>query len=94
MVQEPGFLTLAAQEVRDALVEVGGGDGEPVVAVGFEEEVREDGDGGLALDDGLGGGELAQQLGAGDGDLEVAGGCCGGHFRHLGSSRHGWSPGG
>ena len=77
MVQAPGFLTLAAQLVRSALVEVGGGDGQLVVR-GFEEEVREDGDGRLALDDGLGRGQLAQQLGAGDGDLKVAGGGCGG----------------
>ena len=77
MVQAPGFLTLAAQEVRRdwsrsvaVMVSLS-------VARRFEEEVREDGDGGLALDDGLRGGELAEEFGAGDGDFEVSGGGCG-----------------
>ena len=83
MVQAPGFLTLAAQLVSQRLVEIGGGDGQLVVR-GLEEEVREDGDGGLALDDGLRGGQLAQQLGAGDGDLEVAGGAARGLLGDLG----------
>ena len=84
MVQAPGFLTLAAQLVRRRLVEVGGGDGERGRPAGFEEEVREDGDGRLALDDGLGGGELAEELGARDGDFEVAGGRLRWSFRALG----------
>ena len=82
MVQAPGFFTFAAQLVRS--------DWSRSVAVmvslpssvGLEEEVREDRDGRLALDDRLRGGQLAQKLGAGDGDLEVAGGCGGGG--HLG----------
>ena len=44
------------------LVEVSCSDGDGV-AVGLKEEVGEDGDGGLALDDGLRGGELAQEFG-------------------------------
>ena len=72
-----GLFDLGGAAGAQALVEVGGGDGEAAclaVIAGFEEEVREDGDGGLALDDGLGGGELAEEFGAGDGDLKVAGG--------------------
>ncbi len=70
-----GLFDLGGAGGFEGLVEVGGGDGEAaagVVAGGLEEEVREDGDGGFALDDGLRGGELAEEFGAGDGDLEVA----------------------
>ena len=56
-----GLLHLGAAGGLDGLVEVGGRDGEAAFRfVGFEQEVRQDGDGGLALDDGLGGGELAE----------------------------------
>ena len=78
-----GLLDLRRATGAQRLVEVGGGDGERAVC-GFEEKVREDGDGRLALDDGLRGGELAEQLGARDGDLQVACGGFGG-----GGSGHG-----
>ena len=65
-----GLLDLGAQEVVMRLVEIGGGDGETAFGlVGFEQEIGQDGDGGLALDDGLGGGELTEQFLLADGDL-------------------------
>ena len=89
-----GLLDLGGAGGAEGLVEVGGGDGEAagaeLVDGGFEEEVREDGDGGLALDDGLRGGELAEEFGAGDGDLEIA---SGDGFGGDGGGRHdGGSP--
>src|SRR5208283_5773293 len=68
-----GLLDFGRATGAYALVEVGGGDGERVVCR-LEEEVGEDGDGRLALDDRLSGGQLAQQLGAGYGDLKVSSG--------------------
>ena len=76
MVQAPGFFTFAAQMVRrdwSRSVAVMVSRPAELVDGGLEEEVRQDGNGGLALDHGLRGRQLAQQLGAGDGDLEIAG---------------------
>ncbi len=78
-----GLFDLGGATGAEALVKVGSGDSEPVVGC-LEEEVRQDGDGRLALDDGLGSGELAEQLCARDGDLKVAGRGYGGYLRHLG----------
>jgi hypothetical protein len=73
-----GLFDLGRAAGAQALVEIGGGDGEAagitLAGGGFEEEVREDGNRRLALDDALRGGELPEQLGARNGDLEVAGG--------------------
>ena len=68
-----GLLHLGRAAGADGLVEIGGGDGELVVRR-LEEEVREDGDGGFALDHGLRRRQFAQKFGAGDGDFEVSGG--------------------
>ena len=56
-----GLLDLGGGAGADGLVEVGGGDVEPV-ALGLDEEVGENGNGGLALDDALRGGELLDQI--------------------------------
>src|ERR1700679_3042223 len=65
-----GLLHLGAAGGLDRLIEIGGRDGEASFGfVSFEQEVGQDGDGGLALDDGLGGGELAKQFLLADGDL-------------------------
>ncbi len=59
-----GLFDLGRAAGAQALVEIGGGDGETAGVAfargGFKEEVREDGDGRLALDDALRGGELPQ----------------------------------
>ena len=71
-----GLFDLGDAAGAQALVEVGGGDGQLASLTflrRFKEEVGQDGDGGFALDDGLRGGELAEELGAGHGDLEVPG---------------------
>jgi hypothetical protein len=52
----------------DGLVEVGRGDLQ-ALAIGFDEEVGEDGDGGFALDHALGGGKLSHQFLTADGYL-------------------------
>lgn len=70
-----GFLDLGFGGGAQGLVEVGGGDVDEATlgAIGgVNEEVGKDGDGGLALDDGLDGGELFEEVLAGDGDLH----CC------------------
>ena len=60
-----GLLDFGFGGGADGLVEVGGGDVDLAAfgAVGyFNEKVGEDGDGGFALDDGLDGGELFEQI--------------------------------
>ena len=69
------FFDLGRAGGFERLVEIGGSDRELAVG-GFEEEVRENWDGRFALDDGLSGCELAEELGAGDSDFEVAGRRC------------------
>jgi len=78
----------------EGLVEVGGGDVDDAAIGsigGFDEEVGEDGDGGLAFDDGLDGGELFEEVLTGDGDLHGCSlGCrCGGEFGFEFQSWHG-----
>ena len=82
-----GLFDLGGAGGADALIEVGGGD-DDAVAVGFEQEVGEDGDGGFALDDALRGSELTQKILTADGDL---------HSRSLNGlflfdSRHAGAP--
>jgi len=67
-----GFLDFGLCAGTDGLVEVGGGDVNLAAfgAVGgFDEEVGEDGDGGLAFDNGLDGGQFLEQVLTRDGDL-------------------------
>jgi len=71
----PGFLDFGFGRGADGLIEIGGSDVDlPAFwAVGyFDEEVGEDGDGGLALDDGLDGGELLEQVLTGYGDFHYS----------------------
>ena len=70
-----GFFHLGFCAGADGLVEVGGGDVD-LAAFGtvgyFDEEVGEDGDGGLAFDDGLDCGEFLEQILARDGDFHYS----------------------
>ena len=65
-----------------ALVQIGRRDREPVL-VSLDKKVRQDGNGGLALDHALRSGELAEKILAADADLH---GSCG--FFLLDSNRH------
>jgi hypothetical protein len=63
-----GLFHLDGGAGADGLIEVGCGDLQPV-AIGFNEEVGEDGNGGLALHHALSGGELSHQFLTADGYL-------------------------
>jgi len=63
-----GFFDFDGGAGADGLIEIGGGDVE-AVAVGFDEEVGQNGNGGLALDHALGGGELLDQFLAANGNF-------------------------
>ena len=64
----PSRLTSASHQEVERDVEVGSGQVELVLA-GRQQQVREDRDGGLALDDALHRGQLAQELATGDADF-------------------------
>src|SRR6185369_4296996 len=64
------FLHLGCARRTKAEIEVGCGDGK-FVAGSFEEEIGKYGDGGLALDHALRGGELTQKIGFADGDFHA-----------------------